>query len=92
MTEIDRVAQEAAEKLKRLAVEAAAELDRAAAEQEASRGAAERERQQQEKDRRIAEGVTVRASREAVRRQIWSHWLMMRAVLMRLRARPCSGP
>ena len=40
------------------------------------------------RDRRIAEGVTVRASREAVRRQILSHWLMMSPVLARLRARP----
>ena len=44
------------------------------------------------RERRIAEGVTVRASREAVRRQIWSHWLVISAVLTRLRARPYSGP
>jgi hypothetical protein len=44
------------------------------------------------RERRIAEGVTVRASREAVRRHIWSHWLVMSGVLILLRASPWSGP
>ncbi len=56
MSEIDRVAQEAAEKLKRLAVEAAADLDQAATDAETVRVASEEKRQTQEKDRRVAEG------------------------------------
>ncbi len=50
------VAKDAAEKLKRVAVEVAIELDQAAVEAEFVRVASEETRQIQEKDRRIAEG------------------------------------
>jgi len=56
VSDIDRAAREAAEKLKQLAAETASELDRATAEAEAVRVSAEEERQTHEVDRKIAEG------------------------------------
>jgi len=56
VTDIDRAAEEAADKLKRVAVEVAIGLDQAAVEAEAVRVVAEEERQTHEVDRRVAEG------------------------------------